>query len=108
MQPDTRTVTYEYLTQVADEYLERRNTEIKCEECKNKFFCDLKNHKFLKPQSEAEEVTTDIVPALVENEQAVILSETQESIVSKRLGNFLVSAVPGAGKTRAYCISNFL
>lgn len=97
---DTRTVTYEYLTQVADGYIEHRNTEKKCDECKNKFFCDLKNHKIEKPQSKKEDVAAESITTSIKNEQEVILSEAQESIVSKRLGNFLVSAVPGAGKTR--------
>ncbi|MDD4804862.1 MAG: ATP-dependent helicase [Candidatus Pacebacteria bacterium] len=94
-----REVTWEYLTKTSEEYEELSNTGKKCENCKFEFFCDLKNHKL----SEINVIQEKPIEKSIEQNVGageVILSEAQEAIVSKGLGNFLVSAVPGAGKTR--------
>lgn len=94
-----REVTWEYLTKISEEYEELSNTSKKCEGCKFELFCDLKNHKL----SEIKEIQEKPIEKPIERNVGageVILSEAQEAIVSKGLGNFLVSAVPGAGKTR--------
>lgn len=90
-----REVSHEYLTKVAEDYKELYTSTDVCEKCKFGLFCDLKNHKLIaEEQEQVVEPSEDVV------EDFIVLSEEQERIVSKGLGNFLVSAVPGAGKTR--------
>mgnify|MGYP000974539924 CR=1 FL=1 len=98
---DFREVTNEYLTKVAEEYKDIYASKKKCEDCKFEFFCNLKDHSCITIEQDRDEKTIEPHKQIIEkNDEVIVLSEEQERIVSKGLGNFLVSAVPGAGKTR--------
>lgn len=95
-----REVTYEYLSKIAEEYIELNNTGKKCDDCKFEFFCSLKNHKLGEVKEKEEEQLDELPEHKEDTEEIIVLSDEQEKVVNKDLGNFLVSAVPGAGKTR--------